>query len=59
MLESIGRFDAVVEQREHQKKFLHIKECMLQLVYMDISKPAQKMIEQAKQLGYLLLALNN
>lgn len=52
VLESVGKFDMVQEHKENLDKIRHVKECLIQLVYMDIDKPAQKMKDQAKLLGY-------
>ena len=51
MLESIGKFDLAQEHKDNLKKIKHVKECLLQLIHMDIEKPAQKMKDQAKLLG--------
>ena len=52
MLESVGKFDVAQEHKENLAKVKHVKECLFQLIHMDIEKPAQKMRDQAKLLGY-------
>ena len=52
VLESVGKFDLAQEQKENLNKISHVKECLMQLIHMDIDKPAQKMKDQARVMGY-------
>jgi len=50
-LESIGKFDNAQDQRDRLAEIHKIKESLFQLIYMDLEGPAQKMKDQAKNLG--------
>ena len=52
ILESAGKYQEAEEHRENLKKIERIKDCLMQLINMDIEKYAAKMKEDGKQMGY-------
>ncbi len=51
VLESAGKYQEAEEQRDNMKKIERIKDCLMQLINMDIEKYAAKMKEEGKMMG--------